>query len=139
MNNSLTTSRQDITTNLELTAGQATEMGFLFMEGKRQAGGMEINESVATTRGIRLLMGFTVKVNGQEICSENFVGQKMGYSRDKVRKMVEESTFKGLEAYARRSNRPFHREATRAKLCQLLDESYYQQSDEAILDLLGRL
>ncbi|BDD02082.1 hypothetical protein [Persicobacter psychrovividus] len=114
---------------------QATDFGFVFSSGERQAGKLRIVEDLGGAVATRLLMGFKVYFGNTLIADENFVGQKMGYARNKVCNMIEDSTVRGLEEYCERRNRPFDKGKARAMVRQSLDLSYFA-NEEPLGELL---
>jgi hypothetical protein len=128
-------SYQDKTLDLLITETFEAHSGFKYILGEKKCGELTIQTAIAKGIGISYLAGFKVLFHDRVVAEE--ACQNVPYTRDRVRQVVGDKLISSLAAMLKRKElNNSSMEVITQKVNQLLDEAYYEDSDDASLSLL---
>jgi hypothetical protein len=121
-------------TGLCVNSHYESESGFLHVVGVRKFGKLKIVELMAGATSVAYLSGVQVYDENDTLIIDRAVEKGVHYSREKVRRIVFKDLFKMLEDGAKKNGQKFDSEQAKNKINDLLNDAYYSESYEAVLN-----
>lgn len=109
--------------------------GFKYILGEKSCEGITLHVAIAQGTGISYLCGFQAIFHDQVIAEAIF--RNVIYTRDKARRLVGKYLIKAFKDMIKRQKlKGANEKEITKKVNEILDRAYYEESDQASIDLL---